>query len=148
VESIALSMTMCSLLPLRQILQELVAALPLSQDNKSVIHFMIWEDNAAALILASSDPPRLTKWSKHIHVKYHWFSYHLIAAVIEIKAVNTKNQLADFLTKLLPIALLAPFCKRLMGGRQFERECDNTAGININIHGCPIKQTEPTSLIT
>jgi hypothetical protein len=114
-EYIALSTAMRSLLPLRHTLQELVAALSLSQDQKSVIHSTIWEDNAAALILANSDPPRLTKRSKHIHVKYHWFKSHLVAGLIEIKPIDTKNQLADFLTKSLPIALLAPFREKLMG---------------------------------
>jgi hypothetical protein len=66
---IALSTAMRSLLPLRHTLQEVVLLLLLMQDNKSVIHSTIWEDNAAALILAKSDPPRLTKRSKHIHVK-------------------------------------------------------------------------------
>jgi hypothetical protein len=114
-EYIALSTAMRSLLPLRHTLHELVAALSLSQDNKSIIHSTIWEDNSAALILAKSDPPRLTKRSKHIHVKYHWFKSHLIPGVIEIKQIDTKEQLADFLTKSLPIALLAPFREKLMG---------------------------------
>jgi hypothetical protein len=84
------------------------------QDKKSVIHSTIWEDNAAALIMATSNPPHLTKWSKHIHVKYNWFREHLIPGVIKIKPIDTKNQLADNFTKALPMTLLTPIHKAVL----------------------------------
>jgi hypothetical protein len=111
----ALSTATRALLPLRETPVEVAAMLSLVQNKKSVIHSTIWEDNAAALILATSNPPQLTKRSKHIHVKYNWFREHLIPGVIEMKPIDTKNQLADIFTKALPIALLAPILKALLG---------------------------------
>jgi hypothetical protein len=105
---VALSTAMRALLPLRATLQELITALQLTQDNKSTIHSTVWKDNAAALILATSHPPRLTKRSKHIHVKFHWFRGHLKHGEIEIRVIDTTGQLAAFLTKALPISILAP----------------------------------------
>jgi hypothetical protein len=83
--------TPCSIIPIHSPL--------LKTDPQSKIKSTIWEDNAACLTLASSDPPRMTPRSKSIAVKYHWFREHLIPGLIEIHAIGTLDQAADIFTK-------------------------------------------------
>jgi hypothetical protein len=61
----------------------------------------VWEDNEAALTLATADPPHMTPCSKHIVVKYHWFCKHLKKGHLEIKHIRSEQQQADTLTKAL-----------------------------------------------
>ena len=63
----------------------------------------VWEDNRAAEILATTDPPRLTPRSKSLAVKHHWFRSHLSPDTIAIKAVPSEINMADCLTKPLPV---------------------------------------------
>jgi hypothetical protein len=114
-EYVALSTAMRSLIPMRIILGEANSALNLSGNKTSVIRSTIWEDNQAALILATSDPPRLTPRSKHIAVKYHWFREHLKKGVIEIKAVSSELQWADILTKPMKRVQFEAARKHLLG---------------------------------
>jgi hypothetical protein len=103
-EYISLSQAMRVLLPMRLLLEEVSTTLKLKTDPTSKIKSTIWEDNAACLTLASSDPPRMTPRSKSIAVKYHWFREHLVPGLIEIQAIGTKEQAADIFTKATPQA--------------------------------------------
>ena len=71
-EYIALSTAMRALLPVRHIYEVVCVSLNLDRNPNSVIS-TVFEDNCAAKILATTDPPRLTPQSRHIAVKYHWF---------------------------------------------------------------------------
>ena len=102
-EYIALSTAMRALIPLRQIHSALGLAFGLNWDERSNVS-IVWEDNQAAKILASNDPPRMTPRSKHIAIKYHWFRSHLSPNRIEVKYIPTNSQKADILTK--PLARL------------------------------------------
>lgn len=99
-EYIALSTAMRALLPMRRIQQSLCHAFSITQTERSQIS-IVWEDNRAAKILASNDPPRMTPRSKHIAIKYHWFRSHLSPNSIEIRYIQTSKQKADILTKPL-----------------------------------------------
>lgn len=99
-EYIALSTAMRSLLPLKEILFSMAAALNIEINENSQIS-KVWEDNHAAEILATTNPPRLTPRSKHIAIRYHWFREQLKPGKIEIKAIPTNQQKADILTKAL-----------------------------------------------
>ena len=61
----------------------------------------IFEDNRAALLLATTDPPRLTPRSKSIAVKYHWFRQYLKPDSIVMKSIDSKRNRANILTKHL-----------------------------------------------
>jgi hypothetical protein len=74
-----------------------------------------FEDNNAARILATSDPPRLTRCSKHIHSKYHWFREHLIPGEIEIRDIDTDDQVGDIFTKSLVVTTFRRLRNRLLG---------------------------------
>jgi hypothetical protein len=114
-EYIALSQAMHTLLPLRTILDEVSNALSLKSHPKTSIHSRIYEDNPACLLLATSDPPKLTPRSKNIAVKYHWFQEHLVPGEVEIKPIGSDNQLADIFTKPLAAKLFEHFRSKLLG---------------------------------
>ena len=113
-EYIALSTGMRSLLPLRWILEEVTAILDLPSEKSSWIS-TVWEDNDAALLLATTDPPKVSSRTKHFNVKYHWFRSHLKKGAIEVKRVNTKDQWADMLTKPLERVKLEAIRKKILG---------------------------------
>lgn len=74
---------------IRLILSELGA----HQNNPTTI----WCDNESAISLAKN--PESHKRSKHIDVRYHHIREQIKKGVVNLSYVNTKNQLADILTK-------------------------------------------------
>jgi hypothetical protein len=113
-EYIALSAGMRSLLPLRSILTEVTSILGLPKKKRSVIS-TVWEDNAAASKIATTDPTKISSRTKHINVKFHWFRSHLKKGAIECKKIDTKEQWADILTKPLVQAKFDPLRKMILG---------------------------------
>jgi hypothetical protein len=63
------------------------------------VYCKVFEDNAGALELARF--PKLRPRTKHINVCYHHFCEHVQKRLIKIFPINTKNQIADTLTKAL-----------------------------------------------
>ena len=99
-EYIALSTAMRSLLPIQNLHQLLCATFEVASDHCSSIS-IVWEDNQAASLLATQDPPKMTPRSKHIAIQYHWFCEHLSPGNIELQYIPTNIQKADILTKPL-----------------------------------------------
>ena len=93
----ALSASMRTLLPLRDLLGEMVGAFMLPMDFKSTIRCRVFEDNNGALLLATKQ--RITNRTKYFQVKWHFFWYHVRNGDVEIHKIATTDQLADFLTK-------------------------------------------------
>ena len=114
-EYIALSAGMKELLPMKFLVQEVCKGVGLDPEHVATIHSTVWEDNSACLTLANLEPPRMTPRSKHIAVKYHWFRSKLKPNKIEIKKIDTKEQLADILTKGLRAEQFRKIRKLLMG---------------------------------
>ena len=104
-EYIALSTAMRTLLFIRALFGELCEHHKLSYGNSISKISTVFEDNRAAKILATTDPPRLTPRSKSLAVRYHWFRSHLgvkkDGSGIVIKDVASAVNKADFLTKAL-----------------------------------------------
>jgi histone deacetylase 1/2 len=99
-EYIALSTAMRALLPMRQIHSEILSAFMQQEAQNVSTVSSVWEDNQAALLLATAtDPPRLTPRSKHIAIKYHWFRDQLSPDSIIVKPIATMEQKANILTK-------------------------------------------------
>ena len=100
----ALSTGMRHLVHMRGLLSEIGAYFAVGKTGSAIstIKSTVWEDNRAAQILATTDPPRLTPRSKSMAVKYHWFRSHLSPSSIVIKPVGTNENMADALTKPLP----------------------------------------------
>ena len=63
------------------------------------VYCKVFEDNSGALELARL--PKLRPRTKHINVCYHHFREHVQKGLIKIFPVNTKDQIADALTKAL-----------------------------------------------
>ena len=99
-EYIAASTAMKALVYLRRTHHEICKAIDLPYNEESNVS-TIFEDNRAALLLATTDPPRLTPRSKSIAVKYHWFREHLKKGSIVMKSVDSARNRANILTKPL-----------------------------------------------
>ena len=112
-EYIALSTAMRDLLPTRALLKEVGKNLQLSYCNKSTILSRVWEDNNGAIRLAEATS-KITFRTKHIAVKYHFFREHL-RDEIQVKKVDTTNQLADIFTKGSAAYQFHKLTSRLMG---------------------------------
>ena len=115
-EYVALSSSMKDLLPLKRIVKAVAVGLGLSEDLIATIQSDVWEDNSGALTLAKLEPPRYTPRSKHYALKYHWFRelvYHDDS--IRLNKIDTKEQLADILTKSLAGEHFKELRKKLMG---------------------------------
>jgi hypothetical protein len=63
------------------------------------VYCKVFEDNSGALKLARL--PKLRPRTKHINVCYHHFREHVRKELIKIFPVDTKDQIADALTKPL-----------------------------------------------
>ena len=103
-EYIALSTAMRSLVHVRALMQEICTKFNLAYGDRISTISTVFEDNRAAKILATTDPPRLTPRSKHLAVRYHWFRSCLgvkDGKGIVIKDVQSSLNKADFLTKAL-----------------------------------------------
>ena len=93
------------MIPIRNVLLEICDELELGDDVKSTVSCRAFEDNAAALQLATEQ--RITNRTRYYHVKWHWFwdkvkTYDNPKGFVEILRVDTKFQRADFMTKQPP----------------------------------------------
>jgi hypothetical protein len=87
-----------------------------SNDRVSLISHA-FEDNQAALYVATANSPRLTARNKHWNIKHHWFRSHLGEGkdCIKILPIPTQDQRVDIFTKALTKALFESLRKLLMG---------------------------------
>jgi hypothetical protein len=130
-EYIALSQSMRDLIPIREVLKEIMTQV-FGQEPKITYHShskafedtigtaphvipqsTVYEDNDACLKFARM--PKLTPRTKHIGTPYHWFRTQVEQLEIHIERIDTKDQLADQFTKGLPVAAFRLARKRLMG---------------------------------
>ena len=93
----ALSSSLRTLLPLQALLLEVIIALELSAELRATVISTVFEDNAACLLLATTH--RTTNRTKYYHIKWHWFWDSVRRGLVSIKAISTKDQRADYLTK-------------------------------------------------
>jgi hypothetical protein len=77
------------------------------------IHCKAYEDNVGAIEMARL--PKMRPRTKHLNAKYHHFREAVLQGLIEVIYVNTKEQIADILTKPLIIVLFEYLRKLLMG---------------------------------
>jgi hypothetical protein len=73
------------------------------------VYFNVFEDNSGGLELACL--PKLPPRTKHINVCYHHFHEHVRKGLIKIFPIDTKDQIADALTKALPQNDFTCHCK-------------------------------------
>jgi Reverse transcriptase (RNA-dependent DNA polymerase) len=117
-EYVALSTAMRDLIPLRRLLKLVSMALTGTESNTSIMHSDVFEDNNGALSLATL--PRITPRSKHFAVHLHFFKDMVKSPgepnrPIHIHKIDTKDQLADIMTKGLQRQLFDHLRDKLMG---------------------------------
>jgi hypothetical protein len=98
-EYIAMSQALHDIIPVMNLIQEMR-----EQNFKVVciepyVYCKVFEDNAGALELARL--PKLRPRAKHINVCYHNFCKHMQKGLIKIIPIDTKDQIADAITKAL-----------------------------------------------
>jgi hypothetical protein len=94
-----MSQSLRAVIPVMNLLQEMR-----EQDyqvicTKPHVYCKVFEDNSGALELARL--PKLRPRTKHINVCYHHFREHVCKGLIKIFPIDTKDQIADALTKAL-----------------------------------------------
>ena len=73
----------------------------------------VFKDNMGALTL--TNVPKLTPWSKHIAIPYHFFPDFIWRKEVEVVHVETDNQLVDMLTNGLVQVKFESLREKLMG---------------------------------
>jgi hypothetical protein len=106
---IALSTTKAKYIAMSQALRDAIPVMNLLQEMReqnfkvvcvaSYVYCKVFEDNAGALELAWLS--KLCPRTKHINVCYHHFREHVQKGLIKIFPIDTKDQIADALTKTL-----------------------------------------------
>ena len=74
---------------------------------------VVFEDNNGAWTVANNQ--RVTSRTKYFQVKWHHFWEFVKNGTLEVNRVDTKDQLADFLTKGLTLELYATNRKSAQG---------------------------------
>jgi hypothetical protein len=95
-EYIALSQAMREVIPLMDIYNSIQVVM-MTEKLHPVVKCTVFEDNNGALELAKA--PKMRPRTKHIAIKYHHFRSKVDSGEVDIKRVDTKNQIADIFTK-------------------------------------------------
>ncbi len=112
-EYITMSQALLDVIPVMNLLQEM------REQNfkviciKPYVYFKVFEDNAGALELARF--PKLHPSTKHINVWYRHFCKHVQKGLIKIFPINTKNLIADAITKALTQNDFQRHCHHICG---------------------------------
>jgi len=125
-EFIGLLTALRATIPIMELVKELKSQGFDMVSMQLTIHCSVFEDNSSALKIARI--PKMRPRTKHINVKFHHFRDYVDRGAITLHAINTHNQLADMLTKLLATPTLAQHHATIMGwGRRgnAERECED-----------------------
>jgi Reverse transcriptase (RNA-dependent DNA polymerase)/GAG-pre-integrase domain len=112
-EYVALASALREVIYLRLIVAEMGKQLGMDDHLKVQAHSTVFEDNNGALALAST--PKLTSRSRHYAVKYHFFRSHVASGAIQLKKVDTKDQVADIFTKSPSVEIFQRLRLKLCG---------------------------------
>jgi hypothetical protein len=94
-------MAMRDILPLKNLLKEIMGKIGIEGSVVAKSRTKLWEDTLGALSLACLEPGRMTPRSIHYGVKYHWFRTKFKPNDVEMSPVVSAEQRADFMTKSL-----------------------------------------------
>ena len=111
-EYVALSQAVREVLPIMELMKELSSFMDINT-NKPDFFCQVFEDNRSVIAVATSK--KYTPRTKHIALKYHHFRQFVYDKTIRINAIDTKEQLADILTKPLEPKLFEYLRKKLNG---------------------------------
>ena len=110
--SILLYLRHCDVIPMQVLLKELrkICALDISD---TIMHLTIFVDNKVCVKLAKM--PKMCPQMRHIAIKYHHFREYVCKGLIKVEWIETKDQVADILTKPLAGELFKDSRKKLLG---------------------------------
>ena len=93
----ALSQSLRTLLPARNQLIEVSAAIGLQETLRATIHARVFEDNNGAYLLSTEQC--ITRRTKYYLVKWHFFWNAVNTGEVTVHKIETTHQRADYLTK-------------------------------------------------
>ena len=112
-EYVALSSALRQVIPVMNLLEEMVFQGIISNQSIPKIYCKAFEDNSGALEMARM--PRMRPRTKHINCSYHHFRSHVAQGSITVHAISTDDQVGDLWTKPLGAELFAKFVKLVFG---------------------------------
>ena len=112
-EYTGLSYALREAIPMIELLKEMKHRKFPIDSPKPAVHCRVMEDNSGALEMAKVHKYRPR--TKHLNVKLHHFRDYVARGEISIHAIDTKAQLADYLTKPTNETLLMDLRQRVMG---------------------------------
>ena len=112
-EYTGLSYVLCKAIPIMILLKEFWSQGINLNACTPQIKYKVFEDNSGALEIASIHKYRFR--TKHSNIKLHHFYNYVTREDIKIKAIDTTNQLADYLTKLVNHNMLTYLHKKVIG---------------------------------
>jgi hypothetical protein len=112
-EYTGLSYALREAIPIMHLIKEMkMMGFPITGANAKM-HCKVFEDNSGALEIAKVHKYRPR--TKHLNVKLHHFCDYVTRGEISINPINTKDQLADYLTKPVTAETLQRLRKEVMG---------------------------------
>jgi Reverse transcriptase (RNA-dependent DNA polymerase) len=112
-EYVSLSQSLREVLPLMRLVAELHGVGFALNNNVPKVHCKVFEDNSGALAMAQT--PKMRPRTRHMNLKYHHFREAVTSGLVSIHAINTAEQVADILTKPLPVLQFRKLRKYMMG---------------------------------
>eukprot|EP00984_Skeletonema_dohrnii_P027976 scaffold17754_cov71-Skeletonema_dohrnii-CCMP3373.AAC.1 len=112
-EYIALSQALREVIPMIEMMKDLHRSFPLEITIPN-FNCTVHEDNQSCISMANRQ--KFSPRTKHIALKYHHFRSYVNAKRIEVKYINTHDQLADALTKPLDPETFIRLRKELIHG--------------------------------
>ena len=103
------------LFPIIDLVTELGAVVGLPTEDLTTMHVSIHEDNAGALVLTETIPPKFTPRSKWYALKTVWFRKGINKRGIKLLKIETVEQLGDMFTKGLPRPTFEYLHAKIMG---------------------------------
>ena len=107
-EYVSLSQSLRDVTSLMQIVDKVRQQFDTGTSAKPILRCTVFEDNSVALEI--SNVPKMRPQTKHFYNKYHNFREYVWNKTISILAVDTKDQVADYLTKPLPKEIFPKHC--------------------------------------
>ena len=127
-EVLSLSQALRATIPLMEIAREMKRSGHFMQATTPTVHCRLFEDNSAAIELATKDKVRPR--TKYMGTKWHHFRHYVENGEIKILPISTDDQPADMLSKPLPCDPFEKHRDFIMGWPRSpdERECEDSVG--------------------
>ena len=112
-EYIGISYALREVIPVMELLKEMKALKFPIKGTTPAVHCKVFEDNSGAMEMAKTHKYRPR--TKHLNVKLHHFRDYVTRGEISIHKIDTKEQLADYLTKPVKQEILEYLRHKVMG---------------------------------